>query len=364
MRCAAVLDGTLGTAAKQARALHAVLHGGLAGGLTEHVPAETFVFYSEDRDRDRLVELSPTRDVRLIKTPARRPDRVADVLAEVARRERTSLFVWDGGGAAAEAAARLACRTGGSLLTDVLSAEVLSGASPDAGAGAISGASTGSGSDGAHSRPRRLACRKNLYSAHMVGRFELSALPWCVTLDAGWADAPTPALLEHRIVSDTDETAGAGVSPFGDLYLSDPPAVGDIAESRFLVVAGRGAGGRGGVERIAEAARRMGAAFGVSRAVAMNAWAPVKHLVGVSGARAAPDVCIVVGASGAPALHWGIEKAKYIVAVNLDEHAPIVRNADVALVDDGVAVIEGLAQIIAECGDLSASEGTDQPLEG
>ncbi|MHB1345759.1 MAG: hypothetical protein ACYCX3_15610, partial [Thermoleophilia bacterium] len=73
MRCAAVLDGTLGTVAMQARALHAVLHGGLA----EHVLAETLVFYSEDRDRARLAELSPTRDVRLIKTPARRPDRVA-----------------------------------------------------------------------------------------------------------------------------------------------------------------------------------------------------------------------------------------------------------------------------------------------
>ena len=101
------------------------------------------------------------------------------------------------------------------------------------------------------------------------------------------------------------------------------------------------------MERIAAAARQMGAVFGVSRPVAMNAWAPVDRLVGASGTRAAPEVCIVVGASGAPALHWGIEKAAFIVAINPDEQAPIVRNADAVLLDDGVATIEELAQIIA-----------------
>ena len=66
----------------------------------------------------------------------------------------------------------------------------------------------------------------------------------------------------------------------------------------------------------------MGAAFGVSRPVVMNAWAPADRLVGVSGARTAPAVCIVVGASGAPALHWGIERAGFIVAVNSDDARP------------------------------------------
>jgi electron transfer flavoprotein alpha subunit len=91
----------------------------------------------------------------------------------------------------------------------------------------------------------------------------------------------------------------------------------------------------------------MGADFGVSRPVAMNAWAPMDRLIGVSGTRAAPELCIVVGASGAPALYWGIEKAAFIAAIDTDEHAPIVSNADVAILDDGVAVIEELAQIIA-----------------
>ena len=116
--------------------------------------------------------------------------------------------------------------------------------------------------------------------------------------------------------------------PLEDLELVDQPSTGDLADSRFLVVAGLGAGNREGVERIAAAARRMGAAFSVSRPVAMNAWAPMDRLIGVSGTRSAPELCIVVGASGAPALYWGIENAAFIVAIDPDKLAPIVRNAD------------------------------------
>ena len=52
-------------------------------------------------------------------------------------------------------------------------------------------------------------------------------------------------------------------------------------------------------------------------------------------------------ASGAPALHWGIEKAAFIVAINPDQAAPIVAGSDAAVLDDGVAVVEELAEIIA-----------------
>jgi len=316
MRSAAILDGTIGAATQQAQALGGFLREGLVGDLV----GETLVFYHDECDKKRLVELAPTRAVRLIKTTARRPERMVEILTAVARSEGISLFLFAGGPAGTELATRLAYRTSGAVLTDALSIEV---------------------------GPERLLCRKNVYSNHMVGRFELSARPWCVSIDACWKDGGSPTSLAHHILSGTDETGRIGTTPFEDLELVDPPSTGDLAESRFLVVAGYGAGNREGVERIAEAARRMGAAFGVSRPVAMNAWALMDRLIGVSGTRAAPALCIVVGASGAPALYWGIEKAAFIVAVDPDEQAPIVRNADAALLDDGVAIVEELAEIIA-----------------
>jgi electron transfer flavoprotein alpha subunit len=316
VRFVAILDGTLGTAPQQAQALSAFLRDGLIG----EPAGETLVFYHDERDKARLVELCPTRAVRLVKTIARRPDRMLETLTAAARGEEPSLLVFGGGSAGTELATRLACRTNGAVLTDALSIEM--------------------GTEG-------LLCRKNIYSNHMVGQFELSAPPWCVTIDASWNDGPRHTLLDHDVLSDTDATAAAGPMPFEDLEFADPPSTDDLAESRFLVVAGSGAGDREGAERIAAAAARMGAAFGVSRPVAMNAWAAMDRLVGVSGTRTAPAICLVAGASGAPAFYWGIEKAAFIVAIDLDGKAPIVTNADVAVLDDGVAVIEALAQIIA-----------------
>jgi electron transfer flavoprotein alpha subunit len=163
---------------------------------------------------------------------------------------------------------------------------------------------------------------------------------------AGGAGGAAGGGLTHQILADT-EAPGAGESHHVEaVEVLDAPSAGDLVDSRFLVVAGSGAGSREGVERIAAAAARMGAAFGATRPVVMNGWAPMDRLVGVSGSRAAPSVCLVVGASGAPALHWGIERARFLAAVNLDEHAPIVENADAALVDDGVTVMEELARIV------------------
>ena len=320
MRFVALLDGTTGGGARQARALNGFLRSGLSGDAT----GETLVFYQDERDRSRLVELAPTRAVRLIKTRARQPERMVEILARMASDDGARLFLFAGGSAGTELATRLAHRAGGTVLTDALSVE----AGPD-----------------------RLLCRKNVYSGHLVGRFELLACPSCVTIDASWDDGPVPTPHEHDVVSDSDETGGPDGAPFEDVELVDLPSSGDLAEGRFLVVAGYGAGNREGVERISKAARRMGAAFGVSRPVAMNAWAPMDRLLGVSGTRAAPDLCIVVGASGAPAFYWGIEKAAFIVALDTDEHAPIVRNADAVVIDDGVAIIEELAQIIAAASE-------------
>ena len=322
MRYAAVLDGTRGTAEQQARTLGGFLHEGLTGAAA----GETLVLYSDEREKTRLTDLAPTCAVRFIKTAARWPERAAEILAALAHAEGIPLFLFAGGGAGTELATRLACRTNGAVVTDALSA-----AADSAG----------------------LQVRRNVYSTHLVGRFCVSARPCCITVDASWNDTRSTAALEHHVLADTDETGGCGAAPFADLELVDPPSSGDLANCRVLLVAGQGAGSRRGVERLAEAARLMGAAFGVTRPVAMNGWAPIDRIVGVSGARTAPDVCIVAGASGAPAFLWGIEKAAFIAALDLDEHAPIVAAADAAIIADCVTVAEELARI-ASAGDRRA----------
>jgi electron transfer flavoprotein alpha subunit len=309
-RVAVVLDGTAGDAERQARALGGFLREGLRLHADAPLVAATHLFHADAAAAERLLELAPTSEVRLIRTPALRSDLMTAALAAFETGGGAELFV------------RLAARSGGAVLTDVLNVEAVGS---------------------------RLTCRRRVYSNHLTGLFDLGPRPWCITLDASWCDASPAAPIEHVVqtVAELHEDDFSASGPLANVELLEQPATGDLEAAKCLVVAGRGAGSRGGVERVAAAAARMGAAFGATRPVVMNGWAPPDRQIGVSGARSSSDVCLTVGASGAPAFLWGIERAGFIAAVDTDEHAAIAGEADALVIDDGVAVIEALAEIVA-----------------
>jgi electron transfer flavoprotein alpha subunit len=321
LRVAAVLDATGPAAARHARALGGFLRDGLALAEGAQCEAVTHVFCLAGAGRDDTLAQAPTSAVRLIRVPPRRPDAMTAALAAFQAGDGADLFVFPGGPTGGELAARLAARTGGTALTGVLAARLT---------------------------PAGITCRRAVYSGHLTGEFALGARPWCIALDAGWADASVEPPSAHVVHAEAELPVGGvpAPGPLLEVEQLEPPPTGDLETARFLVVAGRGAGGRGGVERLAAAATRMGAAFGVTRPVAMNAWAAPDRQVGVSGTRTSPAVCVVAGASGAPAFLWGVERAGFIAAVDTDADAPIAGEADALLVDDAVAVVEALADLV------------------
>ena len=320
LRVAAVLDATGAAAERHARALGGFLRDGLvvADGATP--AAVTHLFCARDSGAGHVLE-APTREVRLVHVPPHRPDIITAALTAFQTGGGADLFVFPAGPAGRGLAAGVAARTGGSVLTDVLSA-------------------TAAG-DG-------LTCRRTAYAGHLTGQFELRPRPWCITLDASWADSRVEPPDDHTVQAEAEllEDDISVPPPLLEIERLDPPRTGDLETAKLLVVAGRGAGSRGGVERIAAAAARMGAAFGVTRPVVMSAWAGPDRQVGVSGARTAPAVCIVAGASGAPAFLWGVERAGFIAAVDTDDHAPIAGESDAFVAGDAVDVMEALAELL------------------
>jgi len=354
VRALAVIDGTASDAPQQARALASFLRAGehsagersraVRGGVVhsaavhsaavhrggvqaETLEAETLVFAGLAADREEAATLAPTSAVRLVRVPAWRRDLQVGYLAEIHAAGGPDLFLFGPGRVGVELAGRLSRRTGGSVVSGVLDVDLQSD---------------------------HLTARKAVYSGYLRARFALTGAPLCVSLDAAWIDATAASgrgeLDRPRIFSEVvlgAAEAGAEVVPpvVSDVEMLAAASASDLVNADVLVVAGRGAGNRAGIERAAAAAQRMGAAFGVTRPVAMNGWAPMDRIVGVSGVRTAARACIVIGASGAPAFYWGIERAQLIVAVNLDDRAPIVSQADVAIIGDGVSVIEELARL-------------------
>lgn len=299
MKYTVVLNGCSGDAKGMAEELHGFLQ---ACGAGEN--GRTVLFYREEEKREELLQNAPTENVVLVKSGGYLAEDFLPLLTELADGSDLYLFAGEVGG---ELAVRLACRLGGSSLVGV----------SEAAGGAVFG--------------------KAVYNGYLQGEFALEKKPYCLALARGMKRLPVPA--GKKVVQETG-LAGSGLQ---EEFI--PAETGGLADAKIVLVAGRGVNSRENAAWVQEAAARLGAEFAVTRPVAMSGWAPLQRLVGVSGAVIGPEVLIALGASGAAAFYAGIEKSGLIVAVNTDEKAPIMRLADVAVVDDCRAVLEELLEI-------------------
>ena len=112
-----------------------------------------------------------------------------------------------------------------------------------------------------------------------------------------------------------------------------------LAQAGVVVGGGRGVGSAEGFQALEELASLLGGAVGCSRAVTSLGWRPHADQVGQTGMRIAPDLYIACGISGAIQHMVGCRAAKHILAINTDKDAPIVAQADYAVIGDVKAVV-------------------------
>lgn len=292
-----------------------------AENLGSAPPGRCIIFYSDLEKKEELIALSPVESLLLVRVKQGGAEYHLPFLTPLLQEDAADLYLFPGDLCGSELAVRLGHRLGGSSLAAVERIE--------------------EGREGLH-------CYKTVYSGYLRARLSLHRKPYCLSITRGGAHRQHHAV-KVRELRELDLTGLEGEGPLGKPELEQVMIDGpELEKAPFILAAGQGVNSREKVERLKEAAAEMGAVFGVSRPVAMSAWAPLHSLLGASGVIARPQLCIAAGVSGAAAFFAGIEKSEYIVAVNIDELAPLVQSADVAVIDDYEAVLKELVRLIKE----------------
>ncbi|MDU1413867.1 MAG: electron transfer flavoprotein subunit alpha/FixB family protein [Clostridium sp.] len=124
----------------------------------------------------------------------------------------------------------------------------------------------------------------------------------------------------------------------------------DITEAKILVSGGRGVGSKENFTLLRELADEMGGLVTGSRAAVDSGWIEKAFQVGQTGKTVRPNIYIACGISGAIQHLAGMQDSEFIIAINKDADAPIMKVADVALVGDYAKV---LPEMIAQFKELN-----------
>ena len=122
----------------------------------------------------------------------------------------------------------------------------------------------------------------------------------------------------------------------------------DITESKILISGGRGVGGPDGFQPLRELADVLGGEVSASRVAVDSGWIEKDRQVGQTGKTVRPNLYLACGISGAIQHQAGMENSECIIAINLDEGAPMMKLADLGVVGDLAVIIPKLTQAIQD----------------
>jgi electron transfer flavoprotein alpha subunit len=238
-------------------------------------------------------------------------------LEALSREYGPDILLLPAGSAGTELAARLSARTGAACSSDALDFE--------AGVGG------------------ELLFSKDIYSGNLRGLFRCET-PMILTVRPDGFEAATP-FAETEIVRVRAERNGC-TSAFRNPSFCETEAETGIGMAEILVICGAGFASKDNAAAAKTLAEAMGGLVAGTRPAAIGGGVPLSRIVGISGTRVSPRLCLVLGASGARAFAAGIKDSGTVLGVNTDAEAPLFKLCDAGAVCEAGEFARALTEIL------------------
>lgn len=246
------------------------------------------------------------------------PESYAVALGDIAAQEQASVILVGGTPRGKDIAAKVAAKLKAGLVTDALSVKYLNG---------------------------QVVTTRMVYGGLALCEEEM-ALPAMATIPPGSFDEPFQSDGPGEVI--TIKAAVDNRISISDVRPIERQGV-DLSAAARIVCVGRGLEKKEDLSMAEELARALGAEIGCSRVVAEDyQWLPVEQYIGISGQKVKPEIYLSLGVSGQVQHVAGIRDAKFIVAVDINENAPIFEAADYGIVGDMYKVVPLLIKALGK----------------
>ena len=129
-------------------------------------------------------------------------------------------------------------------------------------------------------------------------------------------------------------------------YERQPERDQKLEDAKVVVCGGRGMGSKAKFKKIFELAQLLSAEVGATRPIVYAGWVDDETLVGQAGKHIKPRILFSFGISGAIQHTAALTDADFIIAVNKNPNATMMKMADVAVVADANQVCSALIKTL------------------